>query len=109
MIRRTPPPPNLRGTHDGPCVVCLRGTDTGIAFAGEAEWAVAGIIRLGIPPGQAAAMVSHATGCEPGMVRAGSLNIGVRVCRGCADASGTGITVGLIPDEMPTYASYPIG
>jgi hypothetical protein len=97
------PPPGLDGTYRGTCTVCLRGTDTGIAFFGEAEWVAAGMKVLGIPLEQAAVMISDVTGCGRGKVPAGRFQIVVRVCRDCVRASGTLLRVGLIPDRIPCY------
>lgn len=98
------PPPNLHGTYEDSCAVCMRGTDSGLAFKGEAEWAVAGLFMLGIPEDQAATMVSSATGCEPGEVPPGEVTVSVRVCRECAEASPTGMKVGLIATGIPVYS-----
>lgn len=92
------PQPNLQGDYEDSCAVCLRGTDTGLAFTGEAEWAIAGLYRLGIPQDQGAAMVEMFTGCEPGRVPSGEITVAVRVCRACA--SKANMPVGLIP-EVP--------
>lgn len=98
------PAPGLDGTYRGSCVVCLRGTDTGLAFVGEGEWAIAGLMRLGIPRGEASIMVSAATGCDPGKVPIEEVMLPVRVCRQCAAASGTGVTVGVLSSgEVPSY------
>jgi hypothetical protein len=40
---------NLQGDYRDSCVACLRGTDTGLAFYGEAEWVVAALMQFGIP------------------------------------------------------------
>ena len=53
------PAPGIDGTYDGSCVACLRGTDTGLAFTGEAEWIIAGMMMLGIPEDQATIMVER--------------------------------------------------
>jgi hypothetical protein len=97
------PPPGLDGTWRDSCVVCLRGTDTGLAFTGEAEWVLAGLEVLGIPKNQAANMLEQVTGCDPGMVPAGDYTLGVRLCVKCAAASSAGFTVGLFPGEVPEY------
>lgn len=99
------PAPGLDGTYRGSCVVCLRGTDTGLAFVGEAEWVIAGLTVLGIPQHQAGAMVSEATGTPPGKVPVGEVTMHLRVCRRCAAASGAGFTVGLLSDAggVPGY------
>lgn len=89
----------LDGTYRDSCVVCMRGTDTGLAFIGEAEWAVAGLTLLGVPENLALSILSAATGCDPGMVPEGEITIEVRVCKGHADA--VGLPVGLVAGGVP--------
>jgi hypothetical protein len=61
------PVPGLDGTYGQSCVVCLRGTDTGLGFGpGAAEWAVAGLLLLGLSEDEAGALISSATGSAPG-------------------------------------------
>lgn len=96
------PPSNLQGTYESSCVVCMRGTDSGLAFRGVAEWATAGLMVLGVPDDQAAIIISTATGSDPGKVPAGEITVPVRVCQDCVKDSGTGMTVGLLPD-IPVY------
>ena len=99
------PPPGLDGTWRDSCVVCLQGTDTGLAFVGEAEWVIAGLTVLGIPEDQGTTMISEVTGCAPGNVPLGEVTMHVRVCAKCAAASGMGLTVGLLSDAagVPGY------
>jgi len=101
------PAPGLDGTYRGACVVCLRGTDTGLAFSGEAEWAIAGLMGMGIPQDEASLMVSNSTGCDPGMVPLGEVTVCVRVCQQCAnravDKNGKGPKVGLLTNDIPNY------
>lgn len=86
--------------------MCLSGTDTGLAFVGEAEWAIAGMMRLGIPQEQASVMLSDATGCDPGKVPDGTITVPLRVCEGCAGEAD--LEVGLIATGMPSYGvSHP--
>jgi hypothetical protein len=49
-------------------VACGQGTDTAIAFAGEAEWHIAGLQVLGVPSADAPGVLTAATGCKPDMV-----------------------------------------
>jgi hypothetical protein len=95
------PTPGLRGTYEDSCVVCLRGTDTGLALVGVAEFVVAGHVRLGVPENEAVAMISAATDCKPGVVPVGEFTVLVRVCQECADR--TGATVGLIASGRVPY------
>jgi hypothetical protein len=98
------PTPGLRGTYEDSCVVCLRGTDSGVAFTGTAEWIVAGLVKLGVPEEEAVATLSRATGCDPGMVPGGEFAFPIRVCEECADR--TGLVVGLIASgQLPNYYS----
>lgn len=71
--------PGIRGDFVGACVVCMRGTDTALTFRGIAEWAIAGLVTLGVPEQDAVAMVSSG----PGEVPDGELAISVRVCGSC--------------------------
>lgn len=102
------PRPNLNGDYPDSCVVCLRGTDTGFAFRGVAEWIIAGIAVLGIPMDQAASMVSMATSCEQGMVPDGEFTIVSRVCQRCAEASGHAFQVRLLLPGQPINAYAPV-
>ena len=80
------PPPNLQGNYSGSCVMCLRGTDTALAFTGEAEWLIAGLINLGLARDDAnrtAFAMFEDMGCDPDMVPEGRQTFGVRVCAEC--------------------------
>jgi hypothetical protein len=85
-------------------VVCFRGTDTGLAFTGEAEWIIAALMHLGIPDDQASALVSYASGCDPGKVPVDDVTMLFRVCNDCATKPAGGLNVGLVSDgELPHY------
>lgn len=78
--------------HDA-CVPCYRGdTTTALVFRGEAEWAIAGLCVLGVPVEEASATVEvfaeQELGAPKGTVPAGTLDLGVRVCRDCARKAG---------------------
>lgn len=88
------PAPGIDGTYRHACVVCLRGTDTGLAFRGEPGQCVAGLVRLGVPREQAALMVP--VGGAAGDV----ITVPVRACRECA--AGGGLEVGVFP-MVPLY------
>lgn len=100
-------PPGLNGDYRGTCVVCLRGTDTALAFVGEAEWAIAGLKVLGLPKKEAhstleAFLVEFQPGHIPGMVPPGVITIPVQVCQRCAGKVKTAqgpFPVGLLVDE----------
>jgi len=74
------------GRRFGPrtCAVCGRRTEMGIAFQGEAEWVIAGMVQLGIPGDQAAVMVTDITRCDPGKVPVGRFTLPMRTCATCA-------------------------
>jgi hypothetical protein len=94
------PEPGLDGTYRDSCVACLRGTDTAVAFEGEAEWAAVGISRLGLTLDEAALVISQATGCDEGMCPPGQFQIVVRVCRSCAEGK---LEIGRFPGAVPCY------
>ena len=97
-------PPGLDGTYRGTCVICGRGTDTAIAFRGEAEWVIAGGIKLGLPEPQASRMLELATGCDPGNVPVGVITVPYRICAECAaKASPHAPKPGLTSGDMPCY------
>jgi hypothetical protein len=80
------PPPNLNGDYRDSCAVCVRGTDTALAFTGEAEWLEAGLGVLGIPDDEAQHMIEAffvEKGADPGMVLTGDHEMVVRVCAEC--------------------------
>jgi hypothetical protein len=47
------PEPGLQGDYWDSCVICLRGTDTGVVMHGPAEFVVGGLMALGVPPDHA--------------------------------------------------------
>jgi hypothetical protein len=67
-------------------------TDTALAFHGEAEWIIGGLLALGIPEGEAEA-TAHAFWSErdptlrKGEVPGGILTEPIRVCRDCVRAA----------------------
>jgi hypothetical protein len=98
------PPAGLQGDHADTCVICLQGTDTGLAFRGDAEWVAAGGVMLGVPTDQATIMVSRALGCEPGMMLPGVLTFTYRVCADCAARAGAMAPCLLVQGgEVPCY------
>lgn len=100
----TIPRPGLSGDYRDSCVVCLKGTDTGLAFTGEAEWIAGALVYLGLPTDHAISMVSMATGSDPGMAPVGRVTIGVRICATCASAPTKPMQVGLVALGLPTYS-----
>lgn len=69
----------------GSCIVCLAGTDTGLAFAGSREWLAAGLTVLGVPQSEAVATVEQTI---DGSDRSPTT---FRVCTDCVRASGSGL------------------
>jgi len=65
--------PGLDGSYRETCIVCLRGTDTGLAFEGEAEWLLAGLEQLGVPEDEAYATLlpewTEKFGTKPGCTK----------------------------------------
>lgn len=105
------PAPGLDGTYSGSCIVCLNGCDTGLAFVGPAEWAIAGLTVLGVPKKQAPAIVIEQLAkqygiTEPDTVPDGDVTVGVSVCQSCVDKCGTRFPLGLISTgEVPGIRS----
>lgn len=96
----TMPPTNLRGDYRGSCVACMQGTDTGLAFVGDARFAAAGLTALGIPDDQVQFTLAAATGNVDGRLPEGEMPVVVRVCGSCAGRAH--LEVGLWP-EVPMY------
>ena len=95
-------PPGLDGTYRGTCVICGRGTDTAIGFRGEAEYVIAGGIRLGLPEPQARRRLELATGCDPGNVPDRIITHAYRVCAACVERANPNFPrPGLVPDNVP--------
>jgi hypothetical protein len=110
--RYTPPAPNLHGNYEGSCTVCLKGTDSGLGFHGPAEWVLAGMKVLGVPEDETLGTLAEAvnenrpdpqTHVAPGMVPGGEVTVVMRVCRDCAEASGTGFSVAAIALNVQIY------
>lgn len=101
------PEPGIMGDYRESCVVCLQGTDTGLAVQGEAEVAQAVLQVMGVPSDQAATMAeayfAEVHGCTDGMVPGGVITFPVRICKACAEESGTSMVPGLLP-EVPVYS-----
>lgn len=101
------PEPGIMGDYRESCVVCMQGTDTGLAVQGEAEVAQAVLQVMGVPSDQAATMAedyfAEVHGCTDGKVPAGTITFPVRICKACAEKTGTGMMPGLLP-EVPVYS-----
>lgn len=90
------PKPGLLGGYRGTCIVCMRPTDTALAFRGEGDWLIAGLMSLGIPRDQAYLTLLHAwrehgRHVDDGMVPSGTLTETVRVCHKCVRKAGPGL------------------
>ena|SRR5438105_7447926 len=99
---------SVDGTSTGSCVVCMIGTDTGLAVRGLAEAATAVLEVCGLPPGQAIAMVEHFAehelGCEPGTVPDAVQTWGLRLCERCAaPLAEHGMEVRVVAEGLPVY------
>ena len=92
-------PPNLDSDDAGTCLVCLRATDTALAFTGPAEWIVAGLMALGVPNDQAITMVEDFTGANEGKAIPGLMSVPMRVCESCAEKAS--LPVGLATGDQP--------
>jgi hypothetical protein len=77
-----PPRPGLQGDYRDTCIVCLRATDTAMAFRGEAEFLAAGLICLGVPHDDAMRIASQASGDN-----ADNLTMRIQVCALCVAKS----------------------
>jgi hypothetical protein len=92
------------GKH-GACVNCLQGTDTVLAFQGEPEWCVAGMVHLGLPIQEAIATF-HA-GSDDGGVKEepnGQVTVFVQVCSKCAGKVGMKVAIPM--GDNPTAPVY---
>lgn len=101
------PEPGLDGTYRDSCVLCLEGTDTAVAFVGESEWAIAGMVVLGVDQAAAIMMVEQATGAPPGQAPVDDTRVQVRCCRSCLQASETGMTVAPVSAGFRSTGSGP--
>ena len=93
----------IRGDFADSCTVCMKGTDTGLAFVGEAEWIMAGMVRMGIPIDQVPGTFGACVGSAPGMVPVGRLTVTVRACVGCANLAGLPVDVIAVGSQIPSY------
>jgi hypothetical protein len=97
------PMPGLQGDYEGSCVACQTGTDTGLAFEGEAEWLIAGLTVLGLSEHEASLMVSEHLGGSAGEVPDGVHSMGVRVCAACVAKSPASFPApALVGGALPT-------
>lgn len=79
------PAPGLQGGYEEACVICLRGTDSGIGVEGEAEAHLAFLVALGVPEDEAYNTYRAMNpDLEPGNVRSGRSVVIFRLCSECA-------------------------
>jgi len=98
------PEPGRHGDYADSCVVCMRGTDTGVIFQGPPEWPVAALVHLGVPRGEAKDMVLYALeGRELGPEV--EVEVGVHLCQRCADRPVAPLPVGY--DPLPVVEEPP--
>jgi hypothetical protein len=98
--------PGLNGDYTDTCLICGRGTDTGLAFVGEVDWCIAGIVHLGIPMDQAIAMARFKGANQRPLVdseEGDETKLMVRACQECVTAADPRMKVGLTIGEVPAY------
>ena len=67
---------------------------------------MAALLNMGIPIDQGVVLVGHATGCDPGMVPGGWIELTFRVCAACAAKAG--LRVGPVhSDTKLLYGQHP--
>ncbi len=67
----------------GSCVVCGYGTDTALAFQGEPEWCIAGLVALGLHATEAEATFRTGIGRGPHDLVPSFATVTYRVCATC--------------------------
>jgi hypothetical protein len=84
--------PGLQGDHRGTCVVCIRPTDTGLKFKGDAEWIIASLMVLGLSQDVAYGVLiqgwQERYGTQNPNVPSGILTEQMRVCGSCVRKCG---------------------
>lgn len=71
--------------HEGSCIVCLTGTDTGLGFRGCSDWVKGGLAVLGVPVDQATATIDSMDLPPDELGRAEAT---FRVCASCSAKAG---------------------
>lgn len=86
------------GPFSGTCIVCLKPTDTAVAFLGPPEMAMGALMAMGVPEDQAVATIE--AGMEPldYVLRS---PIALRVCATCATRAH--LSVGPADGDVPLY------
>jgi hypothetical protein len=103
--------PGLDGSFRESCIVCMRGTDTGLGVIGEPEWQIAVLVVLGVPTDEAVAtwrVFAAELAADPSSGPQDEVHR-IRVCRSCADASGSGLQVAPLTGPVPGYRAPPLG
>ncbi len=75
--------------------------DTGLGFVGEAEWVVAGLIKLGVCEERALTLVPQMMGNPPRTMPDGEVSLAFRVCADCAGK------VDLVVGPLSSTDSFP--
>lgn len=87
--------------HDGTCIVCCEGTDTGLIF--RSRYALDGLIRLGMPRWQAIGTLQSA---REDRQHAGDTEdeiIIIRVCERCSAAVRNKVAPMPLREVVPYY------
>ncbi|UZF57082.1 hypothetical protein LH935_03540 [Gordonia polyisoprenivorans] len=98
----------LNGDWAGSCIVCFTPTDTALAFQGEPEWCIAGLVALGVPEDQAAATFAAEFGTVSPLgvhtVPSEEVTAMYRVCSACASAKGmVAPALVIVGEDTPCY------
>jgi hypothetical protein len=93
--RTVGPQPNTDDFLRGTCTICLQPCDTALAFKGSFEWAVAGLLVLGIQtPAESVRLVSYCMGSDPNYPPDGTITVQLKCCQSCA--ANAHLRVGLV-------------
>jgi hypothetical protein len=102
-----------KGTFPPPfhsCISCFKGdTNTAVLLRGEAEWCAVALAHWAdISTDDAMGILEfwarEEFGCDPGMVPAGRIDCGFRLCRACATRTGAHVSA---PGELASVYEQP--
>ena len=85
------------------CVVCLRATDTGLAFSGDRQFVEAALTLLGLRRGRASALMASGVRRTAPCDGADEVVLRVRLCGHCAAATRPRLMIGDWRHDLPTY------
>ncbi len=88
------------GDINGPCMVCLTPTDTGVGIKGATHGLARGLLMLGVNPKLVLSIIEHRFG--RGARIPVDTHHGIRVCVPCAAASGCEATL-MSGSSMPEF------